>query len=139
MVRQDWSGRIVTDITDHVIDAREFDPPADPANPAPGDRMFCDAVPAADFAGHIALVFKGATGAGDCDGSTKVFFAQEAGASGVILWNGFGGFPFGLGPGDHVDEVTIPAVMLSGDDSETLGDTISPDAAPATSTRSPRP
>ena len=129
MVHQDWSADLSSDITDLVIDAREFDPPADPENPAPSDRMFCTNVPGADFAGHIALVFKGSTGAGDCDGSAKVFFAQEAGASAVILWNGFGGFPFGLGPGEHADEVAIPAVMISGDDSEILGDTISPDAA----------
>jgi subtilisin family serine protease len=129
IVRQDWSGALDTDLTDQVIDAREFDEPADPANPAPSDQMFCADVPAADFAGHIALIFKGSTGSGDCDGTTKVFFAQEAGASAVILWNGFGGFPFGLGPGEHADEVTIPAVMLSGDDSVTLGDTVSPEAA----------
>ncbi len=129
IVRQDWSAALDDDVTDEVIDAREFDPPADPANPAPSDRMFCADVPGADFAGHIALVYKGSTGSGDCDGTTKVFFAQEAGASLVILWNGFGGLPFGLGPGEHVDEITIPAVMLSGNDSETLGDTVSPDAA----------
>jgi subtilisin family serine protease len=132
IVHQDWSGDIDSDIVDTVIDAREFDEPADPAAPAPTDRMFCDDVPGAAFEGHIALVFKGSTGAGDCDGTTKVFFAQEAGASAVILWNGFGGFPFGLGPGEHADEVTVPAVMLSGDDSETLGDLISPDADSST-------
>ena len=129
IVRQDWSAAIDTDVTDQVIDGREFDTPADPANPAPTDQMFCSAVGGADFQGHIALIYKGSTGAGDCDGSTKVFFAQEAGASGVILWNGFGGFPFGLAPGNHAAEITIPAVMLSGNDSETLGDTVSPDAA----------
>ena len=112
-----------------MIDGREFDTPADPANPAPTDQMFCSSVGGADFGGHIALIYKGSTGAGDCDGTTKVFFAQEANAGGVIFWNGFGGFPFGLGPGDHVAEVTVPAVMLSGNDSETLGDTVSPDAA----------
>ena len=41
-------------------------------------------------------------GSGDCDGSTKVFFAQEAGAGAVILWNGFGGFPFGNGRGSII-------------------------------------
>ncbi len=129
IVHQDWSADITSDITETVVDAREFDVPADPANPSPSDALFCDTVPGADFAGHIALIFKGSTGAGDCDGSAKVFFAQEAGASAVILWNGFGGFPFGLGPGEHADQITIPAVMTSGDDSETLGDLISPDAA----------
>jgi subtilisin family serine protease len=129
IVHQDWSAPIDADITDLVIDAREFDPPADPDDPAASDAMFCDDVAGADFDGHIALIFKGSTGSGDCDGTTKVFFAQEAGASAVIFWNGFGGFPFGLGPGEHADEITIPAVMLSQNDSEVLGDTISPDAA----------
>jgi subtilisin family serine protease len=129
MVRQDWSADFGSDITDQIIDAREFDPPADPANPAPTDRMLCDSTPPGDFGGHIALVFKGATGGGDCTGSEKVFRAQEMGASAVILWNGFGGFPSGLGPGDFVDQITIPAVMISTNDSEKLGDTISPNAA----------
>jgi minor extracellular serine protease Vpr len=129
MVPQDWAAPLDTDITDQIIDAREFDPPADPANPAPSDRMLCDNTPPGSFGGHIALVFKGATGGGDCTGSEKVFRAQEMGASAVVLWNGFGGLPSALGPGDFVDQLTIPAAMISTDDSETLGDVISPDAA----------
>jgi minor extracellular serine protease Vpr len=129
MVPQDWAAPLDTDITDQIIDAREFDEPADPENPAPSDRMLCDSTPAGSFDGHIALVFKGATGGGDCTGSEKVFRAQEMGASAVVLWNGFGGLPSALGPGDFVDQITIPAAMISTDDSETLGDTISPDAA----------
>jgi subtilisin family serine protease len=130
MVFQDWSTAFDTDITDLAIDAREFDPPSDPSGqPQASDAMLCGSTPPGDFGGHIALVFKGATGDGDCTGSEKVFRAQEMGASAVILWNGFGGIPFGLGPGDFVDQIDIPAVMLSTNDSETLADTISPDAA----------
>jgi minor extracellular serine protease Vpr len=129
MVPQDWAAPLDTDITDQIIDAREFDPPADPANPAPSDRMLCDNTPPGSFDGHIAFVFKGATGGGDCTGSEKVFRAQEMGASAVVLWNGFGGLPSALGPGDFVDQLNIPAAMISTDDSEVLGDTISPDAA----------
>jgi subtilisin family serine protease len=130
MVWQDWSGELTADVTADVVDARAVVPPADPDGvPAPTDRMLCDTTPTgAPFAGKIALVYKGATGAGDCTGSEKVFRAQEAGAIAVILWNGFGGYPSALGPGDFVDQITVPAVMLSTADSETLGQAASPDA-----------
>jgi minor extracellular serine protease Vpr len=131
---QDWAAALDSNLTDQVIDAREFDPPADPANPAPSDAMLCagDNPPPGNFNGHIALVYKGATGAGDCTGSEKVFTAQEMGASAVILWNGFGGFPSALGPGDFVDQIDIPAVMISTNDSEALGAVVSPNAASGT-------
>jgi subtilisin family serine protease len=131
MVVQDWAEPLSSDMTDQVIDGREFDPPADPADPEASDAMFCGpgSPTGNDFGGHIALVFKGSTGAGDCTGSEKVYRAQQDGASGVILWNGFGGNPSALSPGDFVDQINIPAVMLSTPDSETLGDTVSPDAA----------
>jgi hypothetical protein len=48
----DWAAPLDTDITDQIIDAREFDPPADPANPAPSDRMLCDNTPAGSFNSH---------------------------------------------------------------------------------------
>jgi minor extracellular serine protease Vpr len=127
IVRQDWSGEFLSDFTGDVFDARAVDEPEDPANPQPTDRMLCDPVPGTPFAGKIALIFKGSTGAGDCGGSAKVFNAEQAGAIAVILWNGFGGLPFGLGSGG--EEITIPAVMTSTNDSEVLGDTISPNAA----------
>jgi subtilisin family serine protease len=130
IVHQDWSGEIAADITGDVFDAREVEPPADPGgDPAPSDRPLCDATPSGmPFAGQIVLVFKGSTGEGDCDGTTKVFRAQEAGAIAVILWSGFGGFPFGLGPGEFADQITIPAVMVSTPDGEALGAAASPDA-----------
>lgn len=130
IVHQDWSGDITGDITDDVFDAREVDPPSSPdGQPSPTDRQLCDTTPPGQpFAGMIALVYKGSTGAGDCDGSEKVFRAQEAGAIAVILWSGFGGAPFVLGPGLFADQITIPAVMLGTDDAEVLGDAVSPDA-----------
>jgi minor extracellular serine protease Vpr len=128
-VFQDWSAPLTSNVTDLILDAREFDPPADPENPAPTDRQLCDSTPPGSFGGHIALVYKGSTGGGDCTGTEKVFRAQEMGASAVVLWNGFGGFPFGLAPGDFVDQITIPALMVSSNDSEALGDLMSPDAA----------
>jgi hypothetical protein len=90
--------------------------------------MFCDPLPGGSLTGEVVLAYKGATGAGDCDGTTKVFNAQEAGATAVILVSLFGGFPFGLGPGDHVDEIAIPALMISGNDGEAILDDVSPNA-----------
>ena len=129
-VHQPWSGPLDSPLTGDVVDVREVIPPADPDGiPAPSDRFLCDTTPAGTpFAGQIALVFKGGTGDGDCDGSEKVFRAQEAGAIGVILWSGFGGFPFALSPGLFADQITIPAVMVGQANAETLGATISPDA-----------
>jgi minor extracellular serine protease Vpr len=127
IIRQDWSGDFTGDFTGDVFDARAVDEPADPTDPQASDMMLCDPVPGTPFAGKIALIFKGPTGDGDCTGSLKAFNAEQAGAIAVILWNGFGGFPFGLGSGG--EEVTIPTVMTSTDDSEVLGATVSPDAA----------
>ena len=129
-VHQDWSAAIDSDITAPLVDAREFDPPPGPTGvPLPEHRQLCDETPAGTpFAGSIALVFKGSTGEGDCDGSTKVFRAQEAGAIAVILWSGFAGLPFALGAGEFVDQVTIPAVMVSGADGAALGEAVSPGA-----------
>jgi subtilisin family serine protease len=130
MVFQDWSAPLGDGITGTVVDARGVDPPADPNGaPAADDRFLCDATPSGSpFDGQIVLVYKGATGDGDCDGSEKVFRAQEAGAVAVILWSGFGGFPFVLGPGAFADQVAIPAVMVGGTNAEILADVVSPNA-----------
>lgn len=128
-VHQDWSGPIDADITGDVLDAREFDPPSDPSGaPSPADQQLCAPIAGSPFAGSIALVFKGSTDEGDCDGSTKVFNAQEAGADAVILWSGFPGAPFVLAAGEFAEQITIPAVMVSSSDGEVLGATASPDA-----------
>ena len=123
---QSWSPAIPSDITNGVIDARQFDPPADTGGaPTPTDRELCDAT-ADSFGGKIALIYKASAGAGDCTADEKVLRAQQMGASAVILWNGFGGFPFDLSPGDFVDQLTIPVVMLSEADSLALADALSP-------------
>jgi minor extracellular serine protease Vpr len=128
MVHQDWSGAFDSDITDQVIDAREFDPPADPANPDGTDQELC--TPTADsFAGHIALIFKASSTTGDCTADIKVANAEAMGAGAVILWNGFGGLPSQLGIGSPPVATDIPAVMLSTNDSDALANVVSPDAA----------
>ncbi len=76
----------------------------------------------------LALIFKGPLGEGDCLVEDKVIHAQEAGAIGVIIWDGFGGLPGQIAPGGSIDQVEIPAVDLSGVDSSVLAGVISPNA-----------
>ncbi len=130
IVWQDWSAPFDTAFSGEVVDAREFDPPADPSgDPAPTDRILCDATPSGSpFDGKIALIFKGPFGAGDCLVDDKVLHAQEAGAIAVIIWDGFGGLPGSIGPGDSAASLTIPAVDLSGADSASIAATLSPNA-----------
>jgi subtilisin family serine protease len=123
MVHQDWSPDLPAGgITADLFDGRAVDDASTDA----GDAMFCAPLPGGSLTGEVVLVYKGSTGEGDCDGTTKVFHAQEAGATAVVLISLFGGLPFGLGPGEHVDEIAIPAVMISGADGEVLLDAISP-------------
>lgn len=127
---QEWSAPFDEPITGELVDAREFDEPADPDGvPVPTDRILCDAVPSGSpFEGKLALIFKGPLGEGDCAVEEKVINAQAAGAVAVVIWDGFGGLPGQIGTGGREDEVTIPAVDLSGADSAVLAGVISPDA-----------
>jgi len=123
MVHQDWSGDLPSGgLTDDLFDGREVDD----ASTNPADAMFCDALPAGSLTGQTVLVYKGSTGAGDCDGSLKAFNAQNAGATAVVFVSLFGGLPFGLGAGAFGDQVTIPVVMISGADGAVLFETMSP-------------
>jgi minor extracellular serine protease Vpr len=134
-VHQDWSGDLNSDMTGSLYDARELFPPAAAdGSPAPSDREFCDPVSGTPVTGKIVLIYKGSTGSGDCNGADKVVNAQAAGADAVILWSGFAGAPFGLGPGDV--NPTIPAVMVSTADGAALGDLVSPNAPDAWNTAS---
>jgi len=125
MVHQDWSADLPAGgITADLFDGNSVDPVADPTDPQPSDRQFCTALPPNSLTGRTVLVYKGATGAGDCGGSTKVFNAQNAGATAVVLISLFGGLPFGLGPSGET--ITIPAVMISGNDGAAIVDVLSP-------------
>ncbi len=128
-VHQEWSAALSSALSGDVVDVRSVQTTTFGATPVPEDRYLCDSTPpGTPFAGKIAFVYKGSTGAGDCDGSEKVFRAQEAGAVGVVLWSGFGDLPFALGPGTFVDEITIPAVMVGTADGQVLADADSPGA-----------
>jgi subtilisin family serine protease len=128
MVIQEWGPPLSGNLTNQVVDAREFDPPADPENPIGPDRMLCDPIAGTPFAGKIALIFKASSTTGDCFADDKVVNAQAAGAVAVILWNGFGGLPSQIGIGGDGSNITVPVAMISTGDSETLAATISPDA-----------
>jgi minor extracellular serine protease Vpr len=126
-VHQDWSGELTEDLSGPLFDARELFPPSDPSgDPQASDAQFCEPAPPNSVQGKIVLIYKASTSDGDCAGGNKAYYAEQAGAIGVILWSGFGGPPSGLGPGDF--PVTIPTVMVSGVDGAALGDTVSPDA-----------
>lgn len=131
MVHQDWSGDLPGGgLTDDLFDGREVDD----ASTDPSDAQFCAALPANSLDGETVLVYKGSTGAGDCDGSLKALNAQDAGATAVVFVSLFGGLPFGLGPGAFGDQITIPVVMVSGADGAVLLDTLSPDYPATTNT-----
>jgi minor extracellular serine protease Vpr len=130
IVFQDWSVPYTHSITAPIVDAREFDPPADATGrPVPTDRILCDSVPRqSPFENKIALIFKGPQAEGDCFVEDKVINAQRAGAIAVVLWDGFGGTPTVLGTGGNESDVTIPVVDLSGTDSEVIAATVSSNA-----------
>ena len=76
------------------------------------DGYACSALPAGSLAGDIALIERGPQG-NACAFSDKLFFAQTAGAVGIIFYNDNSG-QFG-GPGG-LSGTTIPAAMISNAD-----------------------
>ena len=138
MVQQDWGADLPAGgLTDDLFDGRGLDPPDDPGNETPADAQFCDPLPAGSLSGETVLVFKGSTSSGDCGGSMKVFHAQQAGAAAVVMISLFGGAPSALASGG--ENITIPAVMISGNDGYAILDQLSPGArrttTPTPSTR----
>jgi subtilisin family serine protease len=132
MVQQEWGADLPAGgLTDNLFDGRAVDAPPQPGNESPADAMFCAPLPGGSLAARTVLVFKGATGGGDCAGSTKAFNAQNAGARAVIMVSLFGGLPSALGT--NGEPVTIPTVMISGADGYAILDALSP-APPAYNT-----
>ena len=74
-----------------------------------------DIVNAAELAGKFALIDRN-----ECQFGAKALAAEQAGAIGVIVCNNEPGAPFSMGPGLVGDEVTIPALMISQGDCQTL-------------------
>jgi minor extracellular serine protease Vpr len=129
IVEQDFGGQLPDGgLTADLYDGRQLDPPASPGDEGPADAQFCDPLPAGSLAGKTVLVFKGSTDSGDCAGSLKVFNAQNAGATAVILISLFGGAPSALSSDGQA--ITIPAVMVSGNDGYAILDELSPGKPP---------
>ena len=61
-----------------------------------------------NVAGQVALIFRGT-----CSFSTKIRFAQEAGAIGVLMANNTLGDPSAMAQDGTPDQPTIPAAMVS--------------------------
>lgn len=81
------------------------------ASPADGCAAISTAV-----AGQVALIDRGT-----CDFSTKVFNAQTAGATAVVIANNQGGtVTFTMGAGANAANVTIPSLMISQNDGAAL-------------------
>ena len=67
-----------------------------------------------EMEGKIALIDRGG-----CDFSLKAYYAQEAGAVGVIIAN-FEDVILGMGPADFAEEVTIPSVLITKQDADRI-------------------
>ncbi|MBN1877607.1 MAG: S8 family serine peptidase [Anaerolineae bacterium] len=73
----------------------------------PVNVLGCNPWPAGSFTGKAALISRGT-----CNFSTKVYYAQEAGAEFVIVYNNAGDSLMTMGAGDFADQVTIPSIFV---------------------------
>ncbi|SMC92689.1 T9SS-dependent M36 family metallopeptidase [Chryseobacterium sp. YR221] len=84
----------------------------------PSSDNSCVAMTVGSLAGKIALVKNGG-----CDYDLKVFNSQEAGATGVIIYNPTSNTPAGIsitGSGSYIDQVTIPSINIGKTEGEYL-------------------
>ena len=88
-----------------------------PVNAVSGLSEACSALPAGSLAGTIAVI-----GRGTCDFSTKIRYAQLAGADAVLVANRIPGDPTAMGQGVSPDgtQPTVPAYMISLDQGQAL-------------------
>lgn len=76
----------------------------------------CDVIiNSAALAGNIAILRRG-----NCQFGEKVLAAENAGAIAVIVVNNTGTNPISMGPGNVGNQVTIPSIMISQADGNTL-------------------
>ncbi len=84
-------------------------------NASGGVGLGCEALPAGSLTGKIALISRGS-----CSFSTKIRFAQEAGAVAALIVNNAVGDPAGMASDGTPGQPTIPAYMLARDDGLSL-------------------
>ena len=103
----DFDPYVITPVTDETL--------ADWADTG-GDITACDPAPdATAVTGKIALISRG-----DCTFTTKVRNAENAGAIGVVVYNNVSGPPVGMAHDGTDPFPTIPAVMVSDVDGQTI-------------------
>ncbi|MBN2006480.1 MAG: S8 family serine peptidase [Anaerolineae bacterium] len=69
------------------------------------------------FTGKAALIRRG-----DCNFSIKAYYAQEAGAQFVVIYNNAPGGAMGMAAGTYADQVQVPVVSVSQDDGMAMVD-----------------
>jgi len=94
-------------ITDDIVIADDGS-----ASPTEGCNAFTNA---STMNGKIALIDRG-----NCQFGTKALNAENAGAKGAIICNNIAGPIFNMSPGTNGASVTIPVVMMSQQDCDTL-------------------
>ncbi|MGC9520331.1 MAG: S8 family serine peptidase [Anaerolineae bacterium] len=77
------------------------------ANVTPANTTGCDPFPADAFTGHAAVISRGG-----CTFSTKVYYAQEAGAEFAVIYNNDGDELINMAGADFADQVTISSVFI---------------------------
>jgi len=82
-----------------------------PTDPATGIAIACSALPAGSLTGEIALISRGS-----CSFSTKIRFAEAAGAVAVVIVNNIAGDPIAMGSDGTPNQPTIPAYMVGLED-----------------------
>jgi len=73
----------------------------------PANVLGCNSWPAGTFTNKAALIRRGS-----CDFSQKVYYAQQAGAEFVIVYNNAGDGLISMGAGAFAGQVTIPSVFI---------------------------
>ncbi|HTM66507.1 MAG TPA: PA domain-containing protein [Flavipsychrobacter sp.] len=82
-----------------------------PIDTAMTDTLGCSNLPSGSLTGKFALVSRGT-----CDFSEKAYYAQQAGAVAVIIYNNIAGGAVGMAAGTNAGLVTIPVIMISQSD-----------------------
>lgn len=103
----DWGGAVTTPILNMPV-----------AIAAP-DSLGCSPLTSGSMTGKVAMVYRG-----NCEFGAKALAAEVAGATAVIIVNNIPGGPVGMGAGAVGNQVTIPVIMISQADGQTIANEI---------------